>query len=355
MKTRTTLYLFQLIFLLVVVSCNPPDKAVPTGNSGLAMRIPVKTAPVVRKLLHLPITGSGILTSTGEQRLSFKIGGIIRAIAVKEGDHVRAGQLLASLDKTEIDAQVRQANEALAKAERDLKRVEALYRDSSATLEWVQNATTARDIARETAQIAGFNRQYAEIRASKAGKIIKVIGNEGEIIGPGMPVLVEFAAAEQDWVVRVQVSDRNWAALRKGMPATVEMDAYPNDVFNGTVTDMAVAADPTNGLYPIEIKVTPGGKRFAPGLFSHVFFPAPQGVPQALVPVEAILEGDGTAAFVFVPNPTRTGVIKVPVTIAYLEGRQVVLRQFPEDFQEVVTAGAAYLSEKAEIIIQSTR
>ncbi len=162
----------------------------PTANSDES--IPIRTAAVQTRTVALPIHASGTLTSSGEQRLSFKIGGVISKIYVDEGDVVRPGQLLAVLDKTEIDAQVAQAQQGLAKSERDLARVNGLYRDSSATLELLQNATTGRDVAKETARIATFNQQYAEIRATRGGKIIKKLVNEGEITGPGMPAFVLF-------------------------------------------------------------------------------------------------------------------------------------------------------------------
>jgi multidrug efflux system membrane fusion protein len=311
--------------------------------------IPVKTEAITQKSISLPIHAGGMLGSSAEQRLSFKIGGVIRQIMVEEGDVVRAGQLLAILDKTEIDAQVNQAQQALLKSERDLARVEGLYRDSSATLELLQNAGTGRDIAKETARIATFNQQYAEIRATKPGKIIKKLMNPGEITGPGMPVFVLFETGINDWVVNINVSDRDWARLNIGMPASIQMDAYPDITFTGKVSDLAPAADPASGLYPIEIKIQPQGKRFAPGLFAQVDITPPQARNYTLVPVEAIIEGDGKSAFVFSIDKDGQSVRKIPVQVAFLDGRFVVLSNAPADLMEVITSGAPYLNEKSKV------
>lgn len=312
-------------------------------------RIPVHTVAIQQKSIDLPIHASGILTSSAEQRLSFKIGGVISKVYVDEGDVVRPGQLLAVLDKTEIDAQVAQAQQALTKAERDLGRVEGLYKDSSATLELLQNATTGRDLAKETARIARFNQQYAEIRATKGGKIIKKLMNEGEITGPGTPVFVLFETGNNDWVVKINVSDRDWARLRTGMSATATMDAYEGTRFAGKVTDLAPAADPANGLYPVEIRVQPQGKRFAPGLFAQVDITPGQSRPYTLVPVEALVEGDGKAAFVFTLQADGQSVRKTPVQVAFIEQNQAVISSGLEGVAEVVTSGAPYLSEKKKV------
>jgi len=313
-------------------------------------RIPVRTAPVELRTLALPVQASGILTSSAEQRLAFKIGGVIRKIYVKEGEVVKAGQLLAVLDKTEIDAQVVQAQQALAKAERDVARVEGLYRDSSATLELLQNAITARDVAREAERIARFNQQYAEIRATRPGKIIKKLMNEGEIVGAGTPVLVLFETGTDDWVVKVSLSDRDWARLSIGANARVVLDAYPDAPFAGKVSTLAPAADPASGLYTAEIKVVPSpGKRFAPGLFARVSLSPASAKTLSVVPIEAIVEGEGLSAYVFALQPDSERVRKVPVQVAFIEDRHAVVAAGLEGVAEVVTVGAPYLNEEKKV------
>lgn len=259
------------------------------------------------------------------------------------------GQLLAVLDKTEIDAQVAQAQQGLSKSERDLARVEGLYRDSSATLELLENATTGRDLAKETMRIAQFNQQYAEIRATRGGKIIKKLMNEGEITGPGTPVFVLFETGINDWVVKINVSDRDWARLSLGMTAAVSMDAYEGTAFNGKVSDLAPAADPASGLYPVEIRVQPQGKRFAPGLFAEVDIKPSQSRLYSLVPIESLVEGDGKSAFVYALQPDGESVRKAPVQVAFMDGNQAVITSGLEGVTEVVTSGAPYLNEKKKV------
>jgi membrane fusion protein, multidrug efflux system len=337
-----------LLLALFFAACGKKDAPV-AASAVVDEAIPVRTVLVQQKTVTLPIYASGMLTSSAEQRLSFKIGGVIRKTYVEEGDVVRPGQLLAVLDKTEIDAQVVQAQQGLAKAERDLARVDGLYRDSSATLELLQNATTGRDVAKETVRIAAFNQQYAEIRATKGGKIIKKLMNEGEITGPGTPVFVLFETGTNDWIVEINTSDRDWARLNKGMPAKVTMDAYPGTVFNCKVTDLAPAADPQSGLYPVEIGIAPHGQRFAPGLFAQVEITPAQSRPYNMVPVECIVEGNGKTAYVYAVQADGSSVRKVPVQIAFATGAQVLIASGLEGVTEVVTSGAPYLTEKKKI------
>jgi RND family efflux transporter MFP subunit len=213
----------------------------------------------------------------------------------------------------------------------------------------LENATTGRDVAKETVRIATFNQQYAEIRATIGGKIIKKLVNEGEITGPGMPAFVLFETGANDWVVKINVSDRDWARLNLGMAASVKMDAYEGTTFSGKLSDLAPSADPASGLYPVEIRIQPQGKRFAPGLFAVVDITPSKSRPYTMIPVEAIVEGDGQSAFVFALQADGVSVKKMPVQVAFLEGDQAVIASGLEGVAEVVTSGAPYLSEKKKV------
>jgi multidrug efflux system membrane fusion protein len=80
--------------------------------------IPVKLLAINQDTGSNVINASGSLSTENEARLSFKIAGIVDRIFVKEGDHVKKGQLLATLKSAEISAQVEQVQLAVEKAER---------------------------------------------------------------------------------------------------------------------------------------------------------------------------------------------------------------------------------------------
>ena len=106
----------------------------------------VSTIAVTEKTVIPELSFSGTIASKTEARLGFKTGGIIQKIYVRDGDMVKSGQLLATLDMTEINSQVAQANLGVEKSQRDLQRAKSLYADTVATLEQLQNATTAANI-----------------------------------------------------------------------------------------------------------------------------------------------------------------------------------------------------------------
>lgn len=314
--------------------------------------VPVKLSPVQIVTRAEPVAASGLLSSAEEARLSFKIGGIINKLYVDEGQTVRKGQLLATLDLTEINAQVSQAQLGVEKSERDMNRVKAMYADTAATLEQMQNATTGSSVARQSLTIARFNQSYAQIRSSVDGTVTRKAMNEGELASPGAPVFVVSGNRRNDWVVRVGVSDKDWARLRLGNKANVQFDAYPGRSFRGSVSELAQAADPMNKLYEVEIRIDPNGVRFAPGLFAKVQLTPDQSRTYAVVPVEAIVEGNGQQGFVYVLTADKNRVRKQPVQIGFLDGDKVLLSNGLANVKDVVTAGSAFLTEESMVIVK---
>lgn len=345
--------LIPVVLAGTLLTCQNQEKekkeatALPIDESAIA----VSLTAVKSGDYSLPVNSSGLISTETESKLSFKVPGIISRILVKEGETVSGGQLLATLDLTEIDAQVALTKNALDKSKRDLERGQHLYRDSAATLEQVQNLQTAFDVAQENFRISSFNRQYSMIHAPSGGKVIRKFLNEGELASPGSAVLMVNSSAKNNWIVRVGLPDIDWVRVKKGDQASITLDAYPGVTFKGTVGAVNEGADAINGLYQAEINIVPGANKLASGLFAKVTI-IPSGKSDSKsIPIEAVVEGNGRNAFVFVANKDGRTVRKVPVTVRYLTQTEAVIASGLDDVAEVVTGGSAFLTETSTITI----
>lgn len=332
---------FALAALLM--SCSNTENT-QQGNHEVAVNL----YAVECKEMVQPVYASGLLFSETEAVLSFKIGGIIQEMLVEEGDAVKKGQLLARLDPTEINAQVIQAQNGVEKAERDLARVKNLYADSVATLENLQDLTTALNVAKEGQRIAAFNQKFAEIRAVSNGSIVKKMKNQGELVSPGMPVFFMNDTGNDQWKLKAGIADKDWVRLKEGDKATVSFDAYPETEFDGTVLRLAEGADPTNGSYQVEIQVDPDGKKFAVGLFAETKITPSQSKSYLVIPVEALVDGSGKNGFVFTMNG-KDKVKKVPVEVAFMLDNKMAIKSGLENIDHVISAGSGYLTEYATV------
>ena len=332
------------LVILAAAACRDAGAEEPQA----AEAVPVRLAPVAEEWVTRPVEGTGTLTARDEITLSFKIGGVVLGVPVAEGQQVRRGQVLATLDLREIDAQVGRARSALDKAERDLARARSLYADSVATLEQVQNAATGAEVARADVQAAAFNRRYATITAPAAGTILRRLAEGGELVSPGQPVLV-LGSSERGAVLRVGVADRDAVRIKAGDAATVRFDAFPGEELRGSVVEVAAAANPATGTYEVEVSVDAGGRTLASGLVGRVEIRPAEGRRMQLVPIEAIVEGDGDRATVYMVDEPTKRARRVPVTVAFIQGARVAISGGLDGVGRVVTDGAAYLADGVEV------
>lgn len=321
-----------------------PDTAESAGT-------PVRSALVGTGPAVAAIEANGLVGSRDEMKLSFKTGGIVRRIAVQEGETVRKGDVLAELELTEISAQVEQAAQMAAKAERDLERGERLQADQVISLEMLQNLRTQAAVARAARDAARFNLGYSRITAPRDGVVLRKLAEERELVPPGQPVVV-LGSAERGHVVRFALADRDIVKLGIGDAVTARLDAYPGQELKGVVSEVSSAADPRSGLFPAQVRLEPSPTvRLASGLVARIrIVPAQQRAEVlARVPIAAIVEGEGRVASVFVVDGTTAR--KRSVQVRFLEGEQAAIGSGVRAGERVVTEGALYLVDGERIRI----
>ena len=337
-----------VLLSIAIASCARGRAAAPDAREKTL--VAVRVGRVAFELVTQPVTATGTLGPKEEVPLSFKVGGVIAQLRVDEGQAVGAGDTLALLDLSEIDAAVVRARSAAEKAERDLTRAQRLYGDSVATLEQAQNAETGRDVARAELETATFNRRYAIIVAPASGVILKRAAEPGELVQPGMPILT-LGSHARGVVVRAGLADRDVVRVRLGDRAAVRFDAFPGRTFEGTVTELAGASDPMTGTYDVEVTV-PAASRLASGLVGEVEIRPAAAHKVALIPIESLLEADGSHATVFVVSADGRRAERRPVTIAFVAGDRVAVTSGLEGVTTVVTDGAAYLDDGATLRVR---
>jgi len=342
--------LFSVIAVVsVLYSCKEEDKV--KNSLGEADVIPVKVSAVSALGLPKKISATGLVSTESEAKYSFKIGGVISRVFVEEGQFFRKGQLLATLNSTEIAAGLTQSSLNVDKAQRDYERAANLYKDSVFTLEQLQNTKTALDIAHKAKDAVAFNAHYSKIYAASDGFVSQKIASEGEVIGPGMPVLaINETQQNNNYLLKVGVTDREWATINLGQAATVTLDGYPDKKIDAFVFRKSQAADQTLGSFQIELKLKLDDINPAVGMFGKAEISTNQDENVKVIPYGSLVEADGDKAFVFTPDGANK-VRKIPVTISRFDNQQVYLKEGLDGVKEIVISNSAYLNEKSTIKI----
>ncbi|MCP5108589.1 MAG: efflux RND transporter periplasmic adaptor subunit [bacterium] len=350
MNERNFKYVILIIFTLLAavyfyVGCSRAQEPVKTEDP-----IPVKMVPVVQKIVSVPLHTSGRLSLKAQAKLSFKTGGIIKHIYVEEGEAVKKGQLLAVLDLSEVHAYVKQEKNGFLKAKRDKERVENLYKDRAATLEQLQDVKTAFEVAESRLTIAAFNLEHSKIAAPSNGKILKRLAEANEMTGAGYPVFV-FGGTGDRWVIKAGIGERDIVKVRLQDRAEVRFDAYPGKVFTAYVSEIPGALDPAGGTYEVEIAFAAPEieVKLISGFVGKVDIHPSTGGNFFIVPVDSLVEGDGSRGAVFTVNKNKAQ--RVPVVVSHLFGDNVAVRSGLEAVKAVVTSGASYLTDGASVKI----
>ncbi|WP_172954211.1 efflux RND transporter periplasmic adaptor subunit [Pedobacter ginsengisoli] len=342
MKHINSLPLF--IFLgLAIIGCSEPKPVQKTDDA-----IPVKLISSNALTENEPVETSGLLSSEQQSNLSFKTGGIINRIFVKEGDHVNNGQVLASLNMTEVNAQLNQAEEGFNKAKRDAQRTANLFKDSVSTREQLENTQTALVIAKKSLDIARFNATQSTIRANTSGVVLKKLANEGEQVAGGTPILYISSVSTKDWIVKCGITDKDRSRISGNEKVDLNFDVFPQTI-TGVVKSLAQGTDAASGLYQAEIRLNPTYARLISGLFAKVKI-YPFGKTDLLsVPVDALVEGKNDSAYVYTSVNNRA--VKKAVKVAYLKNDKAFISAGIVPTDQIIREGSAYLTNGAPIKI----
>jgi len=338
---------FTIIFIVLVLvsgcrNSQPKEVSVPLT--------PVKVIKIAPEDISIPVHTSGILLSSDQMKLSFKTGGIVASIPVREGDKVKKGQVIARLNLSEINAQAGLAANGYEKALRDYNRAKNLYSDSVATLEQFQNATTALDVAKSNLEIARFNLSHSTITAPDNGVILKQLARENELVSAGYPVLF-FGASGKSWRVKSGLADREVVKINPGDSASVTFDAWPGVKFRARVDLIGEMANQATGTYDAELTLDNEGYRFATGFIASVDIYPSKKDSYLLVPVGAIIEADVHSGYLFTVSDSSVAR-KIRISIIAVTGNRAGISGIPGNISEIVTEGAAYLrdGEKVRVI-----
>lgn len=283
--------------------------------------------------------------------LAFKTAGVVSVLNVEEGDAVKKGQVLAELDPRDVDAQLRQAQEAADKAARELARVRKLHANGFASDAALQDAEAQAKSTRASAQAARSNRGYASIVAPADGVVLKRNVEANGVVAAGAPVMT-LSDMTESFVLAAGLADRDAMRVALGDTANLTFDAFPGQTFTATVSEIGADADPRTGTFQIKLRLTATDAPLKSGLVGRAAIrPAIQTAVNLAIPVDAILEGHGHEAVVFVVDPANGAAKRVRIKTGRISGGFVAVTAGLNAGDQVVVDGAGYLTDGEKIAI----
>lgn len=301
---------------------------------------------------------SGISKSALESKLSFKVSGTISLIDVNIGDNVKKNQLIATLDNKDYNLTVQEAEAGLLQAKAqalnaasNYKRIRKLYENDNVAKSDLDNSRAAFDSANAYVKsiqtklaLAKSQMSYTLLSSPFAGVVTAVHVEENENIAPGHPIV--SIASEIKPEVSVAIPGILISKISEGSTVVVTFDALPGKTFNGTITEVGVAASRFATTYPVTISIQAEETQIRPGMAATVkFIFTSKRASTIIVPSHATGEDNkGKFVYIVIPGKNNFGKVKrVAVKTGELVTGGLEILDGLSDNDLVVTAGISKL------------
>lgn len=266
----------------------------------------------------------------------------IKTIAVDAGDRVVKGQTLVTLDRANID----QLRINLEQIEREYKRAVQLLEIGGGTQQAVDQLKAQLDAARSQYDNLLEN---TVLTSPITGVVTARNYDPGDMIG-NLPVLT---VGQLSPVVKVLIgiSENDMNLVKKGMPVSITLDAFPGETFEGTVNRIYPTVDTSTRTFMAEVRISNPGERIKPGMFARVSFDM-GSKHNVVVPDRAVVKQTGSGnKYVYVYSNGRVSYKKVE--LGQRLGDSYELISGINDGDTVVTAGQTRLADNIPVAIMN--
>jgi multidrug efflux pump subunit AcrA (membrane-fusion protein) len=400
------LILLGIVFYWAGADSEKETKASPPAAKNRQRLIPVETVSVHRGSLERRLHMTGSIVAEATVDVFSKVSGILERLEVDQGDRVTAHQAVALVEREEEEGELQEDRAALdvlrakwaqmetgarpeeiAQAEQLVRQAKASWETSLDDYQRLKNlkdrgfisqqhldeamlkvtlSEAEHQSAREklallrkgarqedrdallaqirqaeaTVRLAEMHLENTTIRAPLEGIISKRYVDRGALVGTSTPIL-RIVAMDRVKVI-VQVVERELARLKSGATADINVDAYGDEVFTGTVTRISPTVDPESRTADVEVEAVNREHRLKPGMFARVDLTVERRDKALLLSKDSLLRESGSPR-VFVLDGGKAALKEVTLG---LEGEQYVevVRGLQEG-EEVIIAGQYELKD----------
>ncbi len=340
--------LFVVLFLVVSIAVSCGQKPVTQESTATADTTVyrVKTALLEKHRVSQDIELTANLQAYEEINYAPASPGRIEEILVEVGTYVKKGDVIARMDRT----QLQQAYEAYENARSNFQRMDTLRKLNSISEQAYEGVKTQYEVARSNYEFMNKNTTLVSpINGIVTGKYFE----SGELYS-GAPNTTAGKAAIVTLMqinplkVTVNVSERFYPSARKGMKAAIAVDIFPGKKFSGEVSQVYPTINPDTRTFPMEIIIRNDNEQLRPGMFARVSLNFGE-VDALVLPALAVLKQEGTnERYVFVANEDVAKKIWVEIGRRYDDKLEIVSSEIKEG-DRIIVAGHDRLNDNSLI------
>lgn len=330
------------VLIAVLSSCAGNNKQTETAPVVQARTPRVSVKTVARESVPQIATYSSNVQANIVNNITPQTAGRIQKLNVEIGDFVTEGQILAEMDKAQLD----QAYLRLKNDEAELARVKALKEEGGIS----QSDYDALELAFKVSKTSYDNLlENTVLRAPVNGVVTARNYDRGDMYAMSAPVYT----IQQITPVKilVAVSEMDYTKIKKGDKVTITADALPGESFQGSIVRLYPVIDPASHTFTAEVQVKNENRRLRPGMYARVTVNMGDN-NSFLVPDMAVMKQQGSGVrTVFVLNEDNTVSTKVVSLGRHFDGLYEITDGL-SDGDKLVVKGNSSLKdgEKVEVI-----
>ncbi len=330
---------FGLLSLLFsFFSCGSKQDAVEKERPAVAVKVTV----VDLSDEEIVKTYTGTLEGEKQAVIYAKIAEAVEAVHVREGQRIKADQVLISLDKSGPSSRYQETLSLYRNAEKNYKKMEYLYGEGAVSESQFDAAKTQYEVTK-----AGFEAasQLVEVQSPIDGVVTSLKVSKGDFLGPGQELAT--VATVDRLRVKFGVNAADVGSMTPGTMVTVS-SADATRTAEGTVLSVARSADPVTRTFQVEVVFDNSKGAFQPGVFIRINIPLEQLTGVVVVPRQAVIARRGGEVVFVVSN----GIAQErEVTTGADIGGRIVITSGLNAGDTLVTLGQDYLQDGVEVNI----
>ena len=370
MKKKRKIGLIILGIIVVAIAAILIVKAKKSANKELVIR----THVVAEYTVENTVTATGTIEPVETVEVGTQVSGKVEKIYVDFNDVVKKGQLMAELDKQTLNQSLSRAKASLTSAESQLnyakltyERTKQLYEANAATLaayQEAQNAYTQAQMSKRNAQAAYDQAMvdlgYAEIYSPIDGIVLDRAVEVGQTVAASFstPTLFTLANDLTKMQVEADVDEADIGQVKMGQRVTFTVDAYMDDVFEGTVNQIRMKPTTTSNVvtYTVIIDAPNPDQKLFPGMTEAFNFTPDEQVLKAIRKAEKpegqrpespkMQEGEPTGDHTVVWLKRGDDMMPRPVKTGMSDGAYKIIEQGVQAGDSVVLSAQFVTKEK---------
>lgn len=330
-----------LAFVLMVSACGNTPKT----NQEETMYVNIEKVSKDKSPLRTPYIG--VIEAQQSTMVSFTGMAVLKTMTVSEGQRVKKGQLLATIDDTQAQNALTAAKSALEQALDAQTRMKQLHDNNSLPeMKWIEIESKVKQ-AQASYDMCKKNLEECAIYAPCDGVIGSKIMNVGETVLPSEPVLDILSINKVK--VRVSVPEKEISGITKQTPSIISLDAIPEKTFKGGYIEKGVSADAITHTYDIRISLNNPDWQILPGMVAKVYLTSQQEEPRITLPIRSIQQSANKKLFVWIvkDGKAQRAFIKTGETI----NNRIVITEGIQENDQVITEGYQKVGEGTPVKI----